>query len=111
VIAVPGTTDDIIKNGKTMKDVAYLARELTGETSEEKAVTVLLKDYITKKIAECEKEIRTFEKRYGMCFADFERKIGEEFELSWEHEKDYLEWEGAITESEALNERLKLIGV
>lgn len=61
------------------------------------ALGVSLAGYLDRKIEICEERIKGFEKKYGMKLKEYEKKLGKEFELSYDHEKDYLEWEGFIT--------------
>lgn len=91
------------------KEMLKLAQEITMRKNPEEALSVVLKSYLERRIEECKREIKKFEKKYGMSFEDYKDKLGEEFPLSYEHEKDYMNWEAAITEYRILNEHFKKI--
>jgi len=42
-----------------------------------------------------------------MNITDFYEKLGDEFSLSWEHEKDYMDWEATTTNLRYFKEALK----
>jgi hypothetical protein len=89
------------------QEMVKLAQEITMKEAPEDALSIVLKTYLEQKIAECEARIRHFEKKYGMCFNDFYEKLGEWFSLSWEHEKDYMDWESATTNRQYFKESIK----
>jgi len=67
---------------------------------------MILKDYLERKIADLEKEIQKYEKKYAMSFEEFEKKINNKKfaeELEKKHgiiqvENDYFDWGGAVTD-------------
>lgn len=76
---------------------------LTGEERIDVALPLATKDLLKLKLKENEQVIKNFEDRYGIGF--------EEFKTSWESdqlndkysyqiEKDYWEWEAAITDQQ-----------
>jgi len=89
------------------EEMVKMAREITMKEAPEEALSIVLKTYLEQKIAECETRIEHFEKKYGMSFNDFYEKFGEEFSLSWEHEKDYMDWEAATTNLQYFKEVLE----
>jgi len=77
--------------------------DLTGEPRIELAIMDLLKDAIEHRIEKIEKEIKDYEKKYGMSFEEFKEKFdrGEISDsYSYDIEMDYLEWEGLISRLE-----------
>ena len=89
------------------EEILKIAREVTAREKPEEALTIILRRYIQGRIAECEEEIKKFESKYGMSIKDFYEKLGRDFPLTWEHERDYMDWDWAIAEIEELKERLK----
>ena len=86
-----------------VKDIAAqemlkLAQEITREKSREGALGHILKGYLERRIKECEEEISKYENRYGMGFEDYKEMLGVKFALSYEHEKDYMNWEASMIE-------------
>lgn len=50
--------------------------------------------------------LKSFEKKYGMKFKDFEKKIKNKA-IDYETEKDYLDWDMAVTVLEDVKDELK----
>lgn len=50
--------------------------------------------------------VRNFEKKYNMKFEDFE-KVYKEKKMNYEVEKDYLDWDMAVTVLEDIEEEIK----
>jgi len=50
--------------------------------------------------------VRNFEKKYNMKFDDFE-KVYKEKKMNYEVEKDYLDWDMAVTVLEDIEEEIK----
>ena len=50
--------------------------------------------------------LKNFEKKYGMKFKDFEKKIKNKA-IDYETEKDYLDWDMAVTVLEDVKDELK----
>ena len=91
-----------------VKDIARemlaLAQEITRKKSLEVALGQVLKGYLERRIEECEEEISEFENKYGMPFEDYKEMLGEKITLSYEHEKDYMDWEASVIEYRFLKE-------
>ena len=77
---------------------------------------MILKDYLDGKIADCEREMRKYEEKYGMSFEEFDERVTndksfhDEIERKYgvvQAENDYFEWGGAISSLKYLQERLK----
>ena len=85
-----------------VKDKAYemleLAQEITRKKSPEGALGQVLKEYLERRLKECQEEILNFENKYGMTFEDYKERLGNTITLSYEHEKDYLNWEASVIE-------------
>jgi hypothetical protein len=77
--------------------ILELAQELTGQPDPESAMSEVLHAYLQLKIRRCRRLIARLERKYGMGFEEFERRLGVELPLSWEHERDFLAWEEALT--------------
>ena len=77
--------------------ILELAQELTGQPNPESAVSEALHAYLQQKIRRCRQTIARLQRKYGMSFEDFARRLGTELTLSWEHERDFLAWEEALT--------------
>ena len=94
-------------------EILKLAQEITGIQDSDKAIAVALESYLKQKIAEYREVVESLSKKYNMDFERFKELLGTQLELTWEHEKDYLEWEEAVTNLQifeaALNE-LKAYG-
>ena len=97
--------------------VLKLIQEVTMRKDLEEAVGVVLRSYLEQKIAECKAEIRKYERRYGMSFEEFEKRIHDK-EFSTEQERkhgiiqfenDYFEWSGAVDSLNYLREKLRLL--
>jgi len=91
-----------------VKDIARemlaLAQEITRKKSPEGALGQVLKGYLERRIKECEEEISKFENKYGMPFEDYKEMLGERVTLSYEHEKDYMDWGASVIEYRFLKE-------
>ena len=100
------------------EDIAKLAQEVTMKKTAEEALITILKNYLEKKITECEDEIRIYEKKYGMNFEEFEKKIKDikfltKLEKKYgtiEVENDYFNWSGTVTDIQYLREKLEKLG-
>jgi len=79
------------------EQLAKLAQEIMGKQNPEEAFGAALKSYLEQRIAEYQEVVRRLEQKYGMNFEEFSKKLGQELPLSWEHEKDYMDWEEAVT--------------
>jgi len=79
------------------QELAKLAQEITGKERPEEALSAALKGYLEQQVEGYQEVIRELERKYGMPFEEFEEKLGQELTLSWEHERDYMAWEEAVT--------------
>lgn len=93
---------------KTMilpKETAQALVDLTGEVRLDAALTMVMRDYARRKIAELEAGLRQYEEKYGMPFEAY-RHIWETEDrpehYSYESEEDYLLWEGLVTRRKRL---------
>jgi hypothetical protein len=80
-------------------------KELTGETRPELALSLALKDLMQLRLEAAESKIAAFEEKYGMDFAHFQAawERGDiDAPYSYAVEKDYWEWEAAITDKAKL---------
>ncbi|MEJ5310757.1 MAG: hypothetical protein WHX52_13410 [Anaerolineae bacterium] len=71
-----------------------------GETFTHK-ILALINGYFVQQLQACEQEIREYELRYGVTFAEFaERWENGAIPDPWSHstERDYMEWEGLEAE-------------
>lgn len=91
------------------QELIKLAQDITMQKDPDLALSLTLIGYLEQKIEACEEQIKGFEKKYRMGFKEYEKKLGKELELSYEHEKDYLEWEGAITNLKYFRELRKKV--
>ena len=98
----------------TVKDIAQemleLAQEITREKSLEGALGQILKGYLERRLKECEEEIRKFKNRDGMGFEDYKEMLGEKITLSYEHEKEYMNWEASMIEYRFLKDEKNNLG-
>lgn len=100
------TTEMLVLPKSTYK----LLRHLTGETQPTRALSLAIKDLMRLKMDEVENKIRSYEKKYGMRFTAFDKKMkADEIpnSYSYEVEQDYLFWEAAVTDRKALRELAK----
>ncbi|MFQ6119423.1 MAG: hypothetical protein ACE5KE_06005 [Methanosarcinales archaeon] len=88
-------------------EIYKIAQEVTHKSTPEKAVSYALTFYIQQKIKEYELKIKILKEKYHTDFEDFKEKLGTKFDLSWEHEKDYMDWEEAITNIKYFKQVLK----
>ncbi|MFQ6117521.1 MAG: hypothetical protein ACE5LQ_04570 [Candidatus Bipolaricaulia bacterium] len=92
------------------QELTELAQEITGKERPEEALSTVLKAYLEQQIERYQKVIHGLEQKHGMSFEEFEKELGLKLPLSWEHEKDYMAWEEAITNLQyfqRIAERLK----
>lgn len=90
--------------------ILEFAQEITMKDTPEEAVSITLKVFIEQRIKKYKSDIKKFERKYGMSFKEFHKKLGREYDLSWEHEKDYLDWEEATTNLKYFEESSKRLG-
>ena len=87
--------------------ILKLAQEVTGQPDPESAVGEALKTCLHQKIRRYRRITGRLEKKYGVSFEEFSRRLGTELPLSWEHERDFLSWEEALTNLRYFEERLR----
>lgn len=78
-------------------DMAELVCEVTGKETPEEAFEETLRGYLQQKILEYRATIQKLRRKYRMSFEAFKERLGVDLELTWEHEKDYMAWEEAVT--------------
>jgi hypothetical protein len=90
--------------------IAQLA-SVEGKSPDEKLLT-LLKTYLVAQLRACEQEISEYEIKYRSTYDEF-AKAWEQDKIpgrySHEVERDYMEWEGLITEKEQWLKRLQVL--
>ena len=92
------------------EQILKLAQEVTGGQDMDKAVTIALESYLEQKIAEYRQVTKSLSEKYGAEFSKFKEMLGTQLALSWKHEKNYMDWEEAVTNLEYFEsalERLK----
>jgi hypothetical protein len=92
------------------KPLHRILSDLTGEERFDIALHLATKDLVRLKLKETEEEIVNFENRYKMAFEKF-KKAWEKGQIpkkySYEVEKDYWEWEAAISDQKRLRQMLE----
>lgn len=78
-------------------ELTKLAQEVTGRDNPEEALEVALRSYLERKIDDYQQDIQDLEAKYGMNFEEFKERLGKELDLSWQHERDFMRWEEAVT--------------
>ena len=89
------------------KPAYNILRRLTGESRQDVALSLALKDLVRFRLEAARSTSAAFEQKYGMSFSAFEQewsagKISESH--AYPVEKDYWEWEAATTDTQALEE-------
>jgi hypothetical protein len=92
------------------KPIHRILSELTGEERFDVALHLATKDLVRLKLKEVEQQIADFKKRYKMDFEKFKRaweagKISKKY--SYEVEKDYWEWEAAVSDQNRLRQMIE----
>ena len=89
------------------KPVYRVLSDLTRESRVEVALPLAIKDWVRLKLKEAQDQREIFRERYGMDFPSF-KEAWEEGRIPGEHsyevERDYWEWEAAVTDTERLQE-------
>ena len=89
------------------KPIYRILTDLTREERVEVALPLAMKDWVRLRLHETQEQRRQFELLYGMDFAAFKRDWHEgriQDAHSYEIERDYWEWEAAITDEERLQQ-------
>lgn len=92
------------------KPIHKILTDLTGERRFDVALHLATKDLVRLKLKEAEGQRKQFEERYQMDFETFKRawdegQIADKY--SYEVERDYWEWEAAVTDEKRLQEMLE----
>jgi hypothetical protein len=91
------------------KSIYKILTDLTGEARFEVALPLAAKELVRLKLKEVEEQIKQFEQRYHIDFNLFKQAWNEDKiadKHSYEVERDYWEWEAAITNRARLEEML-----
>jgi len=89
-----------------------ILRRLTGESRPDVALNLALKDLVRLRLEAAQQSVTQFEQKYGTPFAKFQEKwhTGQVPEThSYSVEQDYLTWEAAETDIQALEELSQFI--
>ncbi|HIC94712.1 MAG TPA: hypothetical protein EYP09_10765 [Anaerolineae bacterium] len=92
------------------KPIHRILTDLTGEARFDVALHLATKDLVRLKLKEAEERRKRFEDRYQMDFETFKRAWNEgriANKHSYEVERDYWEWEAAVTDEKRLREMLE----
>ena len=92
------------------KPTHKILMDLTGEARFDVALHLATKDLVRLKLKEAEERRKRFEDRYQMDFEAFKRAWNEgriANKHSYEVERDYWEWEAAMTDEKRLREMLE----
>lgn len=92
------------------KPIHKILVDLTGETRFDVALQVATKDLVRLKLKEAAEQRKRFEERYQMDFEAFKQAWNEgqiPNKHSYEVERDYWEWEAAVTDERRLREMLE----
>lgn len=83
------------------RKISSILLELTSRVDLDSALISTITDAIEHRMEKCDEEIRKFETKYGMKFEEFKEKWEKnklpEDRYSYNVEKDYWEWEAAIS--------------
>jgi len=89
------------------KPVYRVLSDLTQESRVEAALPLAIKDWVRLRLKEAQEQREVFRTRYGMDFQAFQEAWKEgriPDEHSYEVERDYWEWEAAVTDTQRLQE-------
>jgi hypothetical protein len=92
------------------KPIHKILVDLTGETRFDVALRVATKDLVRLKLKEVGEQRKRFKERYQMDFEAFKQAWNENQipnKHSYEVERDYWEWEAAVTDERRLRETLE----
>ncbi len=94
------------------KPIAQVLTKMTHEPRLDVAVALAVKDWLQARLSLAEAKRVSYEKKYGMDFAEFKAAWRDDkipAQYSYEVESDYWEWEGAITDYEDIREMAELL--
>jgi hypothetical protein len=92
------------------KSIHKILVDLTGETRFDVALRLATKDLVRLKLRETQEQRERFEQRYQMEFEAFKQAWNDgqiPNKHSYEVERDYWEWEAAVTDARRLRETLE----
>jgi len=92
------------------KPIYRVLSDLTQESRVEVALPLAIKDWLRLKLKEAGAQQQLYRQRYGMEFSAFKQawqEGGISDKHSYEVERDYWEWEAAMTDEERLQEMLE----
>jgi asparagine synthetase A len=92
------------------KPIYRVLSDLTQESRVEVALPLAIKDWVRLKLKEAREQQARFKQRYGMDFHAFKEAWHEDSisdKHSYEVERDYWEWEAAVTDEEHLHDMLE----
>jgi hypothetical protein len=78
-------------------ELTKLAQEVTGKDNLKEALEVALRRYLEEMVEDYKQDMQALEARYGVSFEIFKAKSADKLNLSWEHERDFMRWEEAVT--------------
>ena len=87
------------------KGTAQALWDLTGEPRPDAALLLVLRDALAYRLERMEAELRAFESKYGTTFDEYRQRWesqDRDEDYAWEAERDYLEWEAAVTRKQRL---------
>jgi hypothetical protein len=92
------------------KPIFKILSHLTGEDRIDVALPLATKDLLRLRLKESEGHVKQFEQRYKMSFSEFKiawesGKINNKY--SYQVEKDYWEWEAAVTDQQQFRTMLE----
>lgn len=89
------------------KPIYRILSDLTQESRVEVALPLAIKDWVRLRLKETQEQQELFERRYAMDFLAF-KQAWQEGRISKKHsyevERDYWEWEAAVTDEERLKD-------
>jgi hypothetical protein len=92
------------------KPIYRVLSDLTQESRVEVALPIAIKDWLRLRLKEAREQQETFKQTYGMDFDAFKQAWQDgsiSNKHSYEVERDYWEWEAAVTDEERLGEMLE----
>ncbi|MBN1889352.1 MAG: hypothetical protein JW850_15260 [Thermoflexales bacterium] len=92
------------------KPIYQILSDLTREPRLEVALPMAVKDWISLKLKGSLEQQEAFEQRYGMDWTAFKQAWHEDQianKHSYEVERDYWEWEAAVSDAERLRQMLE----
>ena len=101
---------DLSGEAPISKPMYQILADLTRESRLEVALPMAIKDLVRLKLADAARSRIAFEQQYGIDFEAF-RQAWEEDRVADKHsydvERDYWEWEAAVTDEQRLNQMIE----